>query len=76
MIAFFALRFPKSRLSLAYLVFFKPFYLRLSAIWMFAIRVAMQCFIAFQQVQGIRHVSGGAHLGGLPRLAQLENGGF
>ena len=63
-IAFYALRFPKSRLSLMYLVFFKPVYLRLSAIWMFAIWVAMQCFIAFQQAQGIGHVSGGAHLGG------------
>lgn len=63
-IAFYALRYPKSRLSLMFLVFFKPVYIRLNAIWMFAIWVLMQCYVAIQQAYGFGYVSGGAHLGG------------
>jgi membrane associated rhomboid family serine protease len=63
-IAFYALRFPRSRISLMFLVFFKPYWFRLRALWMFGLWILLQCFTAWQQVNGIGSISGGAHLGG------------
>ncbi len=63
-IAFYALRFPKTRLAVMFWLLFKTYWFRMSAIWMFGLWVLMQIFIAGQQVAGISQVSGGAHLGG------------
>lgn len=63
-IAFYALRFPKARLSLMFLFFFRPIWFRMKAIWMFGLWILLQLFIAGQQMDGLSNVSGGAHLGG------------
>jgi membrane associated rhomboid family serine protease len=63
-IAFYALRFPRHQLAMMFWFFFKTYWWRISAIWMFAIWVVFQCVIAGQQMVGITNVSGGAHLGG------------
>jgi len=63
-IAFYALRFPKHQLAMMFWFFFKTYWWRMSAVWMFAIWVVFQFVIAGQQVAGISKVSGGAHLGG------------
>jgi membrane associated rhomboid family serine protease/Zn-finger nucleic acid-binding protein len=63
-IAFYALRFPKTRLSLMFLFFFRVYWFRMKAIWMFGLWILMQFFIASQQMDGLSDVSGGAHLGG------------
>ncbi len=63
-IAFYALRFPKQQLAMMFWFFFKTYWWRMSAVWMFAIWVVLQCVIAGQQMVGISKVSGGAHLGG------------
>lgn len=63
-IAFYALRYPNTRLSLMFIVFFRPVFIRLNAIWMFALWILLQGYVAIQQAYGFGHVSGGAHLGG------------
>ena len=62
-IAFYALRFPKMRLSMMFW-FIKPFWFRMSAIWLFFLWVLMQVVISGQQLAGLSSISGGAHLGG------------
>ncbi|MDP4610605.1 MAG: rhomboid family intramembrane serine protease [Opitutales bacterium] len=63
-IAFYALRFPKTQLAMVFWFFFKAYWWRMSAIWMFGIWVIFQFVIAGQQMVGVSYVSGGAHLGG------------
>jgi len=63
-IAFYALRYPHSRLSLMYLIFLRPVWVRIRAIWMFAIWFLLQLLVAYQQASGFGDVSGAAHLGG------------
>lgn len=63
-IAFYALRFPHHQLAVMFWFIFKTYWLRMSAMWMFCIWVILQIFIANQQIAGLSHVSGGAHLGG------------
>ncbi|MGZ0654681.1 rhomboid family intramembrane serine protease [Coraliomargarita sp. W4R72] len=63
-IAFYALRFPKHQLAMVFWFFFKTYWWRMSAVWMFGIWVIFQCVIAGQQLVGISDVSGAAHLGG------------
>lgn len=63
-IAFYALRFPKTQLAMMFWFIFKTYWWRMSAIWMFAIWVVFQFVIAGQQMVGVSYVSGGAHLGG------------
>ncbi|WP_162029109.1 MULTISPECIES: rhomboid family intramembrane serine protease [unclassified Lentimonas] len=62
-IAFYALRFPKTQLSMMFW-FIKPFWFRMSAIWLFFLWVLMQVVISGQQIAGLSSISGGAHLGG------------
>ena len=62
-IAFYALRFPKTKLSMMFW-FIKPFWFRMSAIWMFFLWILMQIVISGQQIAGMSNISGGAHLGG------------
>lgn len=63
--AFYALRFPHSRLAVLIFWWLPSSWLRLSARWMFAIWVAQQCFVIWQQANGLGNVSGAAHLGGV-----------
>ena len=63
-ITFYALKFPKIRLGLAYWFVFRLVWLRMSACWMFVIWVALQFFGAWQQMGGFTNVSAFAHLGG------------
>lgn len=63
-IAFYALRFPKNQMAVMFWFFFKTYWWRISAIWMFGIWVVLQFVIAGQQMIGISNISGGAHLGG------------
>lgn len=63
-IAFYALRFPKTQLAMMFWFIFKTYWWRMSAIWMFGIWVVFQFVIAGQQMAGVSSVSGGAHLGG------------
>lgn len=62
--AFYALRFRQHQLAVMFWFFFKTYWLRMSALWMFGIWVILQFVIAGQQIMGISNVSGGAHLGG------------
>ena len=62
-IAFYALRFPKTRLSMMFWLL-KPFWFRMSAIWLFFLWILMQIVISGQQIAGLSGISGGAHLGG------------
>ncbi|HAV13870.1 MAG TPA: hypothetical protein DCX06_10335 [Opitutae bacterium] len=62
--AFYALRFRQNQLAVMFWFFFKTYWLRLSALWMFGIWVVLQMVIAGQQIAGISKVSGAAHLGG------------
>ncbi len=62
-IAFYALRFPKTRLSMMFW-FIKPFWFSMSAIWLFGLWIFMQVVISGQQITGVSNISGGAHLGG------------
>ena len=62
-IAFYALRFPKTRLSMMFWLI-KPFWFRMSAIWMLFLWILMQVVISGQQLAGLSGISGGAHLGG------------
>jgi len=63
--AFYALRFPKARVSLLLVWFLPNSWLRLSARWMFALWIVQQCFVIWQQVNGYGNVSAAAHLGGV-----------
>jgi membrane associated rhomboid family serine protease len=62
-IAFYALRFPKTKLSMMFW-FIKPFWFSMSAIWLFFLWIVLQVVISGQQVAGLSDISGGAHLGG------------
>lgn len=62
-IAFYAMRFPDSRISL--LMFYYPgAWLRLKACWMFALWLLMQAVIFWLQMRGESNISAAAHLGG------------
>jgi membrane associated rhomboid family serine protease/Zn-finger nucleic acid-binding protein len=63
-IAFYALRFPKNQMAVMFWFLFKTYWWRMSALWLFGIWVMLQFIIAGQQMVGISHVSGAAHLGG------------
>ncbi|MEM7790702.1 MAG: rhomboid family intramembrane serine protease [Verrucomicrobiota bacterium] len=62
-IAFYALRFPKTELSMMFW-FIPPLWFRVKAIWLFGLWVLLQLVIASQQMAGMSNISGGAHLGG------------
>jgi membrane associated rhomboid family serine protease/Zn-finger nucleic acid-binding protein len=62
-IAFYALRFPKTKLSMMFW-FIKPFWFRMNAIWLFFLWILLQIVISGQQIAGLSSISGGAHLGG------------
>lgn len=63
-IAFYALRFPKNQLAVMFWFLVRTFWLRLSAIWMFALWCVLQVILAGQQIAGLSLISGGAHIGG------------
>lgn len=62
--AFYALSFPRARIAVLLIYFFRGGWLRLGAIWMFGLWLLMQLLIIFQQANGMSSVSGAAHLGG------------
>jgi membrane associated rhomboid family serine protease len=62
-ITFYALRFPKNRLSMM-IWFFRPIWFQMSVRWMFGLWILMQIAVSGQQLAGVGDVSGAAHLGG------------
>ncbi|MGJ8640662.1 MAG: rhomboid family intramembrane serine protease [Opitutaceae bacterium] len=62
--AFYALRFRNHQLAVMFWLVFKTYWLRMSALPLFGIWVFLQLITAGQQMAGVSHISGGAHLGG------------
>ena len=62
--AFYALRFRASKISVMFWLIIKIVWFRLSAIWMFGVWLFLQFVIAGQQLAGLTNVSAAAHLGG------------
>ena len=63
-IAYYALAFPKAKISLLFWIFLYPRWIKLSAFWLFIIWVGLQLMGVVEQASGLSNVSALAHIGG------------
>ncbi|MCX8156769.1 MAG: rhomboid family intramembrane serine protease [Verrucomicrobiae bacterium] len=63
-LAFYALQFPRARISLLARLGWRFYWLKFSALSLFIVWMLLQCWVAYQQIRGFGNVSGTAHLGG------------
>ena len=64
LIAFYVLKFPNVKLGFYYWLFFRPIWIKISALGFFLLWVGLQFFGAYSQIKGFSNVSALAHLGG------------
>jgi len=63
--AYYALAYPRRRLRMVFLYYFRPIVLTAKARSLFIVWVVLQLFLAYREIQGSSMVSGTAHLGGI-----------
>lgn len=63
-LAFYALRFPRAKVAVFWLIGFIPLTFRIPVLVAFGIWVLLQLITVYQQASGLTNVSGLAHLGG------------
>ena len=64
LVTFYVLKFPNVKLGFYYWLFFRPIWIKISALGFFLLWVGLQFFGAYSQMKGFGHVSALAHLGG------------
>ena len=64
LVSFYALRFPSSKLGLMFIVYFRVYWFKLSAFWLFVIWTILQLYGVWGQLGGFGNTSYLAHVGG------------